>query len=269
MSTALQSILLRILHWLFMGLVAFLCLFGRPASAQSVSLSGVVRSATDQTPLAGVSVIIKGTTTGTSTAADGSYKLTVNGPRAVLAFSYIGFVRMEMIVGNRTVIDVALAEDAQQLSEFVVTALGVKKDVRNVGVSIQNVDGASVIKAREPNPINSLVGKVAGLNIATSAELLRRPIIQLRGNTDVLFVVDGVPINSDTWNISPDDIDTYSVLKGASASALYGFRGKNGAILIRQARLPGRCQHEPNGGERFSGHPQSAGPLWPRRPRRV
>ncbi len=219
-----------------MGLVAFLCLFGRPASGQSLTVSGVVRSATDQSPLAGVSVIIKGTTTGTTTGADGSYKLNVNDPKATLAFSFIGFVRQETAVGNRRSIDVSMAEDAQQLSEFVVTALGVKKDVRNVGVSIQNVDGASVIKAREPNAINSLVGKVAGLNIATSAELLRRPIIQLRGNTDVLFVVDGVPINSDTWNISPDDIDTYSVLKGASASALYGFRGKNGAILITTKR---------------------------------
>lgn len=91
---------------------------------------------------------------------------------------------------------------------------------------------ADLIKAREPNAINCLTGKMAGLTVVASPELLGRPSIVLRGNTDVLYVVDGVPINSDTWNISANDIETYSVLKGANAAALYGFRGKNGAILI-------------------------------------
>lgn len=93
-----------------------------------------------------------------------------------------------------------------------------------------------MIKAREPNAINALTGKVAGLTVGSQPELLRKPNIQLRGNSEILYVVDGVPVNSDTWNISPDDIETYSVLKGASASALYGFRGKNGAILITTKR---------------------------------
>lgn len=93
------------------------------------------------------------------------------------------------------------------------------------------MDGSSVIKAREPNAVSALVGKVAGLTIGMQPELLRKPNIMLRGNSDVLFVIDGVPVNSDTWNVNPDDIETYSVLKGASASALYGFRGKNGAIF--------------------------------------
>ena len=79
-------------------------------------------------------------------------------------------------------------------------------------------------------------GRVAGLTIGSQPELLRKPNISLRGSSTILYVVDGVPINSDTWNISPDDIETYSVLKGASASALYGFRGKNGAILITTKR---------------------------------
>lgn len=219
-----------------MGLVAFLCLFGRPASAQSVPLSGVVRSATDQTPLAGVSVIIKGSTTGTTTGADGSYKLTVTNPKATLTFSYIGFLKAEIVAGNRTVVDVALQEDAQQLTEVLVTALGIKKDVRTTGSSIQTVDATTLIKAREPNAINSLAGKVAGLTVGASSELLGTPTVALRGNTDILYVVDGIPINSDTWNINSDDIDTYTVLKGASASALYGFRGKNGAILITTKR---------------------------------
>ena len=142
----------------------------------------------------------------------------------------------EINVGNQSEVTIVLATDTKQLQEVVVTALGIKKDVCKIGVAIQSVDGASLVKSREPNAINALAGKVAGLTIGAQPELLRKPNISLRGNSTVLYVVDGVPINSDTWNISPDDIETYSVLKGASASALYGFRGKNGAILITTKR---------------------------------
>ncbi|CCH03428.1 TonB-dependent receptor plug [Fibrella aestuarina BUZ 2] len=222
---------------LVLALVAgfFLSLSGR---AQTIT--GRIVSADDQAPLPGVSILVKGTGVGTTSRADGTY--TINVPnsqasgRAMLTFSFIGFASREVAVGNQSRIDVAMQPGDQQLSEVVITALGIKKDVRQTGVAIQQVDGATLVKAREPNPINSLVGKVAGLTIGASAELLRRPTIALRGNTDVLFVVDGVPINSDTWNISNDDIETYTVLKGASASALYGFRGKNGAILITTKR---------------------------------
>ncbi|MFX9023840.1 TonB-dependent receptor plug domain-containing protein, partial [Acinetobacter baumannii] len=82
---------------------------------------------------------------------------------------------------------------------------------------------------RDANPVNALVGKVAGLSVGASSEMLGRPEIVLRGSKDLLFVIDGVPVNSDTWNVSPDDIETYSVLKGANAAALYGSRGINGA----------------------------------------
>lgn len=211
----------------------FCLLPGIAALAQTVT--GRVLAADDNQPLPGVSILVKGTTTGTTTLADGRY--SINAPaNATLTFSFIGYETKEEAVGNRTSIDISLAAGTSTLNEIVVTALGIKKDIRTIGVSIQSIDGANVTKAREPNPINSLVGKVAGLTIGASAELLRRPNIVLRGNTDVLFVIDGVPINSDTWNISPDDIETYSVLKGASASALYGFRGKNGAILITTKR---------------------------------
>jgi len=209
-------------------------LLSLPILAQT--LTGKVTSAEDGQPMPGVSVVLKGTTTGTNTRADGSYSLTVPNEKAVLVFSFIGFEPKEVVAGRQSVLNVTLSPGSQTLQEVVVTALGIKKDIRQTGVAIQSVDGASLIKAREPNPVNSLVGKVAGLTIGASSELLRRPAIALRGNADVLFVVDGVPINSDTWNISPDDIETYSVLKGASASALYGFRGKNGAILITTKR---------------------------------
>ncbi|KAA6438407.1 SusC/RagA family TonB-linked outer membrane protein [Dyadobacter flavalbus] len=201
-----------------------------------ISISGKVTDQQTGEAIPGASVIVKGTSSGTGTNAEGTYELSVPDARSVLIFSFVGFSTQEIAVNGQSKIDVALSTDLKQLNEVVVTALGIKKDVRRIGVAIQTVDGTSTVKAREPNAINALAGKVAGLTIGAQPELLRRPNIQLRGNTDVLFVVDGVPVNSDTWNVSPDDIETYSVLKGASASALYGFRGKNGAILITTKR---------------------------------
>jgi TonB-linked SusC/RagA family outer membrane protein len=201
-----------------------------------VKVTGKVTDKSTGEPVPGVSIIVKGTNAGTGSNSEGAYELTVADAKATLIFSFVGFATEEVALNSRTKVDVALGTDTKQLAEYVVTALGIKKDVRRIGVAIQSVDGASTIKAREPNAINALAGKVAGLTIGAQPELLRKPNISLRGNTDVLFVVDGVPVNSDTWNVSPDDIETYSVLKGASASALYGFRGKNGAILITTKR---------------------------------
>ncbi|NEU67224.1 SusC/RagA family TonB-linked outer membrane protein [Spirosoma agri] len=218
-------------------LLVVACLIGLlpalPALAQTIT--GRVVSADDNQPLPGVSVVVKGTSTGTTTRADGTYSLNA-ASSSTLTYSFIGYETKEITVGNRTAIDIALAVGTSTLSEVVVTALGIKKDIRQTGVAIQTVEGSQLLKAREPNPINSLTGKVAGLTIGSSSELLGRPNISLRGNSDVLFVVDGIPITSDTWNVSADDIETYTVLKGASASALYGFRGKNGAILITTKR---------------------------------
>lgn len=217
--------------------VAFLFCLLPGLSVLAQTITGRVTAADDSQSLPGVSILIKGTTVGTTTRSDGSYTITVNNPaQATLTFSFIGYQTQDIAVGNRTTINVPMAVGTSTLNEVVVTALGIKKDIRQTGVSIQSVDGNQLLKAREPNPINALTGKVAGLTIGASSELLGRPNISLRGNTDVLFVVDGTPITSDTWNISADDIETYTVLKGASASALYGFRGKNGAILITTKR---------------------------------
>ena len=132
-------------------------------------------------------------------------------------------------------------DSAQKLQEVVVTtALGIKRLDRNIGYSVQTVPGSELTKAREPNALSGLTGKVAGLTIGTSAEMLGRPQVILRGNTDILYVIDGVPVNSDSWNISPDDIESYSVLKGPNAAALYGFRGQNGAIIITTKRGNGK-----------------------------
>jgi TonB-linked SusC/RagA family outer membrane protein len=213
------------------GMAMLLFAFSVLSSYAQQNITGKV-SDNSKSPIPGVSILIKGTGTGTSTDANGAFKITVPSKTSVLVLSSIGFESKEITVGNQTEFDVQLTEDTKALSEVVVTALGIKKDARRIGVAIQTVDGASTIKAREPNALNALVGKVAGLTIGMQPELLRKPNIQLRGNSDVLFVIDGVPVNSDTWNVNPDDIETYSVLKGASASALYGFRGKNGAILV-------------------------------------
>ena len=113
-----------------------------------------------------------------------------------------------------------------------MTALGIRKEVKKLGYAIQEVKGSELIKAREPNPINGLAGKVAGLNVGVTQEMLGQPVVLLRGNQLTLYVVDGIPINSDTYNISPDDIESYTILKGPAAAALYGSRGFNGAIII-------------------------------------
>src|SRR5258706_12025790 len=213
-------------------LVLLVGLMTATSARAQLSVTGRITSGEDQNPIPGVNVLVKGTTTGTITDADGRYRLNVNSAEDVLVFSFVGFVSQEVVVGGRTAVDVVLASDAKQLAEVVVTALGIEKDVAKLGYSTQKVQGADLIKAREPNPLNSLVGKVAGLTVGASSELLGRPQLVLRGETDILIVVDGVPVVSDTWNISSDDIESYTVLKGPNAAALYGSRGRNGAILI-------------------------------------
>ncbi|PWK78301.1 TonB-linked SusC/RagA family outer membrane protein [Mucilaginibacter oryzae] len=215
----------RLFMLLAIGVLAYSTSF-----AQSLTIRGIVLDETNH-PLPGVSVQIKGTTFGTVTGTEGRFTLAVEKGK-VLTFKFIGYTPQEVTIGNETNISVQLKSDSKALSEVVVTAYGVKKETRRLGYTVQEVKGPELVKARDPNPINSLAGKVAGLTVGTNAEMLGRPEIVLRGSKDLLFVVDGSPINSDTWNISPDDIDTYTVLKGPNAAALYGSRGINGAIII-------------------------------------
>ena len=212
----------------------FTCVAFSSAMAQ-YTVSGKVTSGEDQSPLPGVNILVKGTTNGTISDADGAFSINANSANDVLVFSFVGFLTQEVAINNQTALDVVLATDAKQLSEVVVTALGIEKSKAKLGYAIQDVKGQDLTKAREPNAINSLVGKVAGLNIGASSEILGSPNISLRGRTP-FFVVDGVPLVSDTWNISPDDIESYTVLKGPSASALYGSRGIDGAIIITTKR---------------------------------
>ena len=226
--------------WRSFALLLLLCQLARPVLAQTQAVSGLVTAA-DGTGLPGVNVILKGTTQGTTTDARGKYSLAVPASKAgnTLVFSFVGYKAQEVAVGEQNFLNVTLGEDTKELDEVVVTALGIRKEARTIGYTTQEIAGAQLVKAREPNPVNSLTGKIAGLTVAPSAELLGRPQLILRGSANILFVVDGVPVNSDTWNVSADDIETYTVLKGPNAAALYGSRGQNGAIMITTKRGTG------------------------------
>ena len=198
--------------------------------AQGDILEGQVIDAATKNPLDGVSISIKNSNIGTSTNKNGRFKLEAP-KNSKIILSFVGYDPKEINAGESNgVIEMSVA--SQQLTNVVVTALGVRKDVKKIGYSVQEVKGEDLIKARDQNPITGLTGKVAGLSVGPSAELLRAPTVLLRGNAINLYVVDGVPISSDTWNISPDDIESYTVLKGPAAAALYGSRAQYGAILI-------------------------------------
>ncbi len=197
---------------------------------QNVQVKGKVTDATSSNPIDGASVTLRNSNAGTTTDSKGEFTIRAAKGEKIM-ISYSGY-QSQSVTASTNFITVQLAQITKQLDDVVVTALGVKKDKKIIGYSTQEVKGSELIKAREPNAINSLVGKVAGLTVGSSAELLGNPQVLLRGGNINLYVVDGVPINSDTWNISADDIESYTILKGPVASALYGYRGQNGAIII-------------------------------------
>ncbi len=222
---------------------------------QEKTISGTV-SDQNGLPLPGSSILIKGSSTGTQTDFDGNY--TINAKQGdILVFSYIGQKPVEKTVGVSTKIDVTLLEDAQALDEVVVTALGIKREKKSLGYSVQEVKGDAVNNAKEQSFISSLSGRVAGLDVKKSNSIGGSVNVVLRGsnsfsnNNQALFVVDGIPISNTNYNdsdqtsgsggydygnaasdINPDDIESISVLKGATASALYGSDASNGVILI-------------------------------------
>jgi TonB-linked SusC/RagA family outer membrane protein len=197
--------------------------------AQTAKIKGNVKTV-DGESLPGATVVVKGTTNGASTDINGNFEAQANSSDT-LVISYIGFESEEVAVGNQTSIQIMLRLSEEEIKEVVITALGIAKEKTTIGYAVQDVKGSDLVKAREPNAINSLTGKVSGLVVGASAELLGAPTVLLRGVTP-LYVVDGVPVQTDTWNINPDDIETYTVLKGPTAAALYGSRGQNGAIQI-------------------------------------
>src|SRR5690606_17876886 len=237
--------------------------FAAMCSLQGILAQTITGTVTDQggVPLPGVNVIEKGTVNGTSTDFDGNYSITVSGSNAVLEFSSLGMATMEIATNGRTSINVSMEEDAQQLSEVVVTALGISREKKSLGYAVTEVQGDEVSLVKEPNVVNSLAGKVAGVVVsrttsgpAGGTRVIIRGNNSIMGNNQPLYVVDGVPIDNSALSpagageysipdlgsgisdINPDDIASLSVLKGPNAAALYGSRASNGVIIITTKR---------------------------------
>lgn len=216
-----------------------LFLFSFPVLAQDVAITGTVSSAEDGSTLPGVNIAVKGTTRGTSSDVNGTYRL--NAPTgSTLVFSFIGFTTQEVAVGNRTTVNVKLATDAAQLQEVVVTALGISRDKKALNYAVQEVKADKLNFARDQNVGNALAGKVAGVQVlGQSGAKFGNPSIRIRGinslqGGDPLYVVDGTP--TDISQVNMDDVDNLTVLKGPSATALYGNRASGGVIVITTKR---------------------------------
>lgn len=233
---------------LFMGMQAALAQF---------EVKGTVTDARDGTPLPGVSIIVKGTLSGTVTDINGKYTLSVPEGSNDLIFSFVGMLTQEVQINGRAVVDVSLQEDVVGLDEVVVTALGITREKKSLGYATQEVKGDELNQVKTTNVINSLAGKVAGVQIKTTGNfgggtnLLIRGSSSITGNNQALIVIDGIPVNNDNTNnsgqlrgrsgfdygsaatdLNPADIESMNVLKGAAATALYGSRAANGAIII-------------------------------------
>ncbi len=247
----------RLILWTFL-----LFLISDLANAQTRSINGKVLDETNQ-PLPGVSISIKGTNTGTVTDISGNYTLNINNADAILVFSYIGYVTREIPVGDQNIINVSMKVNTKQLEEIVVTALGIAKEKVDLGYAVQTVSSKGLTEAEDPNLINNLSGKVAGVyitnggaGVGSTSRIVIRGENSFSGTNQPLFVVDGVPINNETYfndaiensssqgtwaevdwgngaaEINPNDIADVTVLKGSTAAALYGSRAANGAVVL-------------------------------------
>ncbi|WP_128548203.1 SusC/RagA family TonB-linked outer membrane protein [Larkinella soli] len=256
-----HSTLIRCLTTVWVGILLLTSAF-----AQDRRVTGTVTSGKDQQPIAGVSVVVKNTTLGTTTDAGGKFALSVPS-NAVLVFSSIGYVGREVTVGNQTNFSVLLNEDTQSLNEVVVTALGIKKEAKRLGYATANVNPEQITTNRTVNFVNALQGKIAGVNISSlgtgaagTSKIRIRGQSSFSGQNNPLIVINGVPVDNTNFgqnngntgsdgaianrdrnysdggdglsSINPDDIEGMTVLKGATAAALYGSRAKDGVIMI-------------------------------------
>jgi TonB-linked SusC/RagA family outer membrane protein len=224
-------------------------------SAQDRKVTGKVTSAEDGSGMPGVSVQVKGTTKGTQTDVNGSYSIATPSTGGTLVFTFVGMNNQEMPIGNKSVIDVKLTNDTKQLSEVVVTAVGIQREKKSLGYAVSNVKGEDLAQKSEPDALRSLNGKVPGVNITSGGgapgqgtRITIRGANSFTGNNQPLFVVDGIPFdnsvnsvdgfNSNTvtsnraYDIDPNNVESMTVLKGAAAAALYGSRAANGVVVI-------------------------------------
>lgn len=220
-------------------LTAVFALASLAAWAQERTVKGRITSSQDGTGLPGVNVVVKGTTNGTVTDVDGNY--TIVAPASgTLVFSFIGLKSQEIVIGERTVLDVPMDQDVTQLTEVIVTALGIEKSAKSIGYSVAKVKSDELTQAKAFNVSQALTGKVAGLQINNlSSGVNPQTRITLRGNrsftgnNQALVVIDGVQSSQEALNyLNPGDIDNISVLKGANAAALYGADASNGALIV-------------------------------------
>jgi TonB-linked SusC/RagA family outer membrane protein len=235
-------------------LVLLVVLMAQLTFAQERVVTGVVSDNAGM-PIPGVSVLVKGTKSGTNTDFDGKYAIRAT-PSQILTFSYIG-MKTQSMAASSTSVNVTMIGDAFELEGVVVTALGIKREKKALGYATQQVSGDEVSDVKSANFVNSLSGKIAGLDIKSSGNFGGSTQVVIRGNSSIagnnqaLFVVDGVPIDNGNSNganqqsgrggydygnaasdINPDDIESINVLKGAAATALYGSRASNGVVMI-------------------------------------
>ncbi len=241
-----------------------LLLFTIPIMAQNKEVRGTVFEADGNTHVIGATIVLKGTNTGTNTNMDGAYTISVYGQNPVLVFQFVGYRKQEIPVGNQSVINVVLQKETVELEGIVVTALGLTREQKSLGYAVTKVNSEDITQALSRNWLNGMSGKVAGLTMnGASSGPIGSVRVTLRGdhslnygNNEALFVVDGVPIRSGTTattssssytnsggdfpvdfgngasDLNPEDIESVSVLKGPAATALYGSRAANGAIVI-------------------------------------
>ena len=222
------------------------------SQSQKITVTGTVSDASG--PLPGVVVLVKNTSIGTQTDFDGNFSIeAIVG--AILDISYVGMVSIQKTVQNSSPLQITMEEDTEALEEVVVTAMGLTRKKNDLGYAVEAVKGSELTKTTETNFVNSLSGKVAGVNITQqsgtpggSSKIVIRGASSLTGSSQPIFIVDGIPISNTSYNsdgitgnadvgnragdINPADIESVSVLKGAAAAALYGARAKNGAVII-------------------------------------
>ncbi|MDR2921578.1 MAG: SusC/RagA family TonB-linked outer membrane protein [Tannerella sp.] len=197
-------------------------------------ITGVVLDQ-DSEPVIGANVVEKGTTNGVVTGLDGEFALNVS-ENATIQVSFIGYNAQEIVVGSTTEFTIQLQESSLEISEVVVTALGIKRSEKALGYSVQKIDSEELTNVKGTNIATSLSGKIAGVTVLNKNAFDTAPEVLLRGERP-LIVIDGVPFeNTGLSQVAADDIESMSVLKGATASALYGSKGASGAIMITTKR---------------------------------
>ncbi|WP_461131496.1 SusC/RagA family TonB-linked outer membrane protein [Spirosoma aerophilum] len=241
--------------WLPLLGLAALTLVGQPAFSapptnrpltdnptQELTVSGKILSGDDNTGLPGVSVAVKGTTRGTSTDANGEYRISVPNNRAVLVFSAVGFVSQEVTVGNKSTVNLTLSTDTRALNEVVVIGYGSQKKSQTTG-AISSVTPKQITEQPITNIGQAMQGRVAGVDVAQSGSRPGSvPTIRIRGRrsfnagNDPLYVVDGIPLSAGYEDINPNDVGSMEILKDATATAIYGARGANGVVLVTTKR---------------------------------